>query len=323
MPSGYSVVAINPKTKRPYKRLPKTYRKVKYAIQGPRGGITPIAGAPLQPFTKKDFRGLNKIIAETGKKNFVLYEEKSRTYERGPDGKPIPTGKVDEAGKPIYKKKIKLTYARPKRKQRPVLYDEAKRVREVDIGFKTHSPRDLADQKLLQVIEPNSPPKIVVLKGETIKDALRGLQFNLKKSDLKKDKFYQMVIKIWPPGQAKPIIIPKSGAIKVDGFAGTDLMRAGQGLGLYNPVDTMANIKTEIGKSIRYALKDYGYRFTSLVTLKKIAAKELQKPIRTMNQVPNRLRLIGSPRSQVSAVKLKNQITNKYRVEIIIQFDMV
>ena len=95
----YKIVAVNPVTKKILKR-PKTGQDVRYFLQGPRGGIYPVTGAPIQSYSKTDIQGINKTIS--GKRNFILYEELTNKILRDKHGNKIV--KRDKKGNVIVHK---------------------------------------------------------------------------------------------------------------------------------------------------------------------------------------------------------------------------
>lgn len=320
-----SVVVINLKTGKPYKGIPRKKTNVQYAIQGPRGGLKLLRKEP-QEFFKSDLDGLNQAIQNTGGKNFIVYEQKTRknSKEFKKDGTP--------------KKLTKITFAQPRRSQKPVLYVRGSRQRDLDLGFKQGNYKRARTMRKLIIAKPNVyKPYHIILKGKTIKQALDGLQVDVDVQRMLKNHlglYYSVIVKITTPS-GEIIRVPANGShlkkllesIPITaGNENVDLDRSGNRIILDNHLalpnepralaykeavhvdgsGIVANLQAKLSTSIRYAIKSVGYRFTSLKVLQQYAAKG--KSVMQMNDVD---------------VKNLKQITSKYTVELFVKFEVM
>lgn len=268
------VVPINIKTGKPYKGQPRKKTNVQYAVIGPRGGIKLLRKEP-QEFFKSDLVGLNKSVENTGGKNFIVYEQITRKV----------IGKKED-GSP--KRGTKITFAQPRRKQKPFLYIKGKAQRSLDVGFKQGNYQKARQMRKLLIAEPNrANPIDLVLKGKTIKQALNGLQVNLDIANMLKQGqglYYSVIIKVIAPN-GEVSTIPVNASHRVDGFDKfpgdhSYMILPGESkrsIAMRNAIHTqddkglIADLQSKMSTSIRYALKSGGFRFTSLRVLKQYA----------------------------------------------------
>ena len=237
-------------------------KEVFYGIQGPKGGIQKIKSQHAQKFTKKDLQSLNQILKKTGSKNFVIYEEQAKEAVRkgGKIQYRTKDGRLeyDKKGKPIPIKKIKITGASAKKKQRPVLFEQGQRVRELDLGFRPRTARERVDAQLLTMVEPQAKggPKFtkeIFLTGKTIRETVKNLHVPISIKDMKRQGLTGLDVET---------------EIKFYGIAMDPVTS-------YARVETLANFTSDVSRAIRFKLCDHGYRFTSLVELTRIYEKVL------------------------------------------------
>jgi hypothetical protein len=286
----FIIVPINPRTNAEVKR-PRQYQEILLGLKGPRGGLKKIS--PLtQKYFKGDFERLNKSIDKSKSGNIILYEEKTTKILR--DAK---TGeKIYKAGTNIPIFATKITSARPSRKQKPILYVKGKRKRDLDIGFKRGHKRLSKTKERIFLAKPNAlKPIAISVKGDTIKSALMQLQVNTTLKDLKKAQdglFYSVVITIKKPN-GELIRIPVSDSWfpqkgkrgkdtkPVDGFmydraSFMEIPDFRRHPALTQRLNTVSNLHSKMATSIRRALKDSGYRYTTLLNLKKIEDRAIK-----------------------------------------------
>jgi hypothetical protein len=280
MPQEYRIVPISPRTGKEIKS-PRKKQNILYAIKGPRGGIKLLRKEP-QKFYKTDLQGLNNAVSKTKGGNFVVYEQRTRTPLRDKKGKPILT----KSGKKKYQ--TKLSYAQPRRKQLPLLYSGNKKLRGLDVTYKKGNYKKARYMREMTVAKVNQKaPVQLVLKGNTIKQALESLQLavslkqfnNIYKSGF--GLYYSIMIVIKGPGVN--LKIPVNSSYRNEAF---DYMNSSHTLpgdkkrspALSNEIKILANLHSEMSYSIRRALRDAGegYRFTSLATLKQIENREMR-----------------------------------------------
>jgi hypothetical protein len=341
---AYKLVILNPKTLRPYKRMPPTYRPVMYGIQGPRGAVKPLSGAVPQPFTKKDYRGLQADYF--GKKEFILYEELTRRVLRDSDGRKIPKrdaeGKIvyhrSPSGKavPTWQRAKKITFGQKLHAQKPVLYSGNKRVRDLDIGYKPHKPRDMADNALLMLPDPEKAEAISFnLSGDTIREALKNLNVNLVKEKIyaqgrkEADLSYSMIIRIYDRGKLI-ITIPAYAGQIISGFSSIQ-DKLNSNIAATNRIKMLANLQREMAASIRQALTDNDYRFSSMVSLRGFA-KECNRTARAYERLDDQTNAdrqynaadrIIIPQQFRPASTLKYLDRRRYTVNITVRFEIL
>lgn len=292
----YSIVPINPRSGKIVKR-PVRGQYVQVAIRGPRGGLKLLRDDP-QKYFFTDFKGLNKQIADIKGGNFVVYQQRTRRIKRV-DGKKKYYKGSDGTIKPDYESKV--TFAQPRRLQTPVLYVKGKKKRELDIGYKTGNYQKLRAQRKILLVKPNQRETVKIhLQGRTIKEALLNLQLDvnlkqLKKTALRRGLFYTVMMKIITP-DGEVIKIPVNGSWKYDGFSQKEFsylnVDGKRQRAVTQKIDRVSNLISRMSTSIRKALKDVGYRFTSLAELKKIE-KRAQVDI-------NRMKKRGATEEQIS-----------------------
>jgi hypothetical protein len=251
------VVPLNAKTGKEIKK-PKTGQEVYYGLKGPKGGLKKIAAAYSQKFAKADLKGLNSIVKKSGAKNFVVYEEltKEAVREKGEiKYKKVRGQLVYDKGKPIPIKRTKITAAAAKRKQRPVLMEKGKRVREIDLGFRKRTKREQVDADLLTMLPPTQEggPTVsreIRLTGDTIRDTIKNIHVPISIADMRQQGLSGLDVE---------------GTVRVEGVVGLH----GENITFYVRVEILANFAKEVSSAIRRALADVGYRFTSLVSLQE------------------------------------------------------
>jgi len=253
--ASYEVVPLSAKTGKEIKK-PKTGQDVHYGLKGPKGGIKKIAATYSQKFADTDLKGLNKLVKKSGGKNFVVYEEltKEAVREKGKIKYKKSGGKlVYDKGKPVPVRKTKITAPATKKKQRPVLMEKGKRVRELDLGFRKRSKREQVDAQLLTMlpIPMEGDPFVsreMHLTGETIRDTIKNLHVPVSIDDMQRSGLSGL----WVEGD-----------IRVEGVAGL----FGEVIPFSVRVEVLANFTKEVSAGLRRALANVGYRFTSLVDL--------------------------------------------------------
>lgn len=288
----YSIIATDPVTGKVI-TSPATYDRVRYALLSPKGKILPIAEAPVQLFTKTDFAGMNRSLS--GSRNYIVYEELTRRIQRDEHGRKVP--RKDKQGNtlyrfqpsgrkvPIYYREKKFTFFRKERPQRPVLYDRSRRQRELDIGFKTLSPRQQADQKAMLMAKPDDGKTYVYhMEGVSVRDAMSNLVLNIDKQDIYGPAgrkvaglFYSVVTYITDP-EGNQTRIPTSGALSVmskfsDIFPDLMSIATSDGPAFMKQVRTLANLNRELSYSVSASMARVGYRFTTMRNLKTYAAQ--------------------------------------------------
>jgi hypothetical protein len=275
--SGYSVVALSPKTGHPVKR-PRRGQEIIVALKGPRGGIKPLS-KDSQRFYKTDFLKMSRVVEASKRGNFILHEQKTR-YIKKKKGKPVYRTDAKGEKKKIYETKI--TFAKPKRLTKPVLYTKGKRSRALDLAFKRGN---YANQKIIRnltVIKPDSPVHSQVLRGRTLKEAISNLHVDINLAQVRKKGFgvyYNIFMLIdGPEGRIK---VPVSGEFIQQEFEGTNPIPVNGVPELFgrSEVKILANLHAKMARSMRYALKNTGsgYSFTSLATLEQIEKREWKK----------------------------------------------
>lgn len=230
-----TIVPLNPKNGKEV-RKPLTGQDVIYGIKDAKGKITKIESRFFQAYSKADQSGLQKIIDRTGKKGFVVYEQLTNRKYKDPK-----TGIIYQAEK--------ITYGKSNTNQRPILYADGKRVRELDLGFRQRTKREMVDDLLLRVIKPDGKfVRDIRLEGDTIKDTVKNLAVKLTMAQVKKAEleglYFEIVLHV--RGE-EPIVV-------------------------YGRTETYANITTDIARSIRFTLANRGLRFTSLLNLQELAS---------------------------------------------------
>jgi hypothetical protein len=353
----YRIVPTDPKTGKLI-TSPKSRQLIKFALIGPRGGIKRISDAPIQPFTKKDFLGLNRTIASG--KNYIIYEQLTNRYARDKNGKPIPRkdkdGKIllsPVTKKPVYFLEKKFTFFNKKAEQRPVLYAGTKRQRELDIGFKKLSPRQQADQKAAVFVKPDTGIKLTyTLTGNSVRDALSNLILDIDKRKIYGTKgnkvaglYYNIVTYITSP-DGKTIRIPASGSIAtMEKFRAIfpDLMlkfSPGEQPAIAKEVKTLANINREIAFVVSNSMSTMGYSFTAPHDLDTYSQEMLanQNKMRSEAMLAKELGQIKLAEKKMKSVKRidearRNMLKQKkgkiyldpgqYTVKIVIDFETI
>lgn len=276
---SYSVVAVSAKTGKEIKR-PRKGQKVMYAVKGPKGGLNVIRKEP-QKFFKTDFAGLNKSVAGTTKKNFVVYEQKLRTLKRDAKGK--PQYRVDKKGVKHKMYETKITFAKPKSRQKPLLYAGGKMLRALDLGYKKGNYQKAKYLRELTLIKPNTVVHEQVLKGRTLKEAISNIQIDVNMASVKKHGFglYYNVFMVIHTPSGEDIKVPVQGSFRDNEFQGVNYInvkgereRFGR-----SELRILANLHSQMSKSMRYALKNAGdgYTFTSLAMLDQIKDRQMRQ----------------------------------------------
>lgn len=273
---AYKVVPVNPRTGKVIKK-PRKGQQVIFNLQGPRGGLKKLS-KHSQPYLKKDQQGLSAQAENTKGGNFVAYEQLTKSKFTKADVKARQALRK-EIG--IYKTKI--TGPQPANKQRPMFYVRGKQRRALDLGFKKGNKISKFERRPQIVVSAGNSERIAKTKsfflyGATIKEALGRLQLDTMLKQIKgKLLYYTMKLRIYEPkkggGWHRPIDIPASGSI-IPGqnkYSGNMVIDGKFHEAFRDEIPVLANMKTQIAKTIRYALKDSGYKFTSLRTLQKIS----------------------------------------------------
>ncbi len=275
----YRIVPINPKSGRVIKR-PRKDQPVIFSLLGPRGGIKKLS-KHSQPYLKKDLKGLLQQVEKTKGGNFVAYEQLTKKKFTQSDYKQRQARKKDIG---LYK--TKLTGPQPANSQRPMFYVKGTPRRALDLGFKRGNKIKSSERKPQIVAKAGTPEREAktrsfYLYGSTIKEALGRLQLDTMLRAIKgKILYYTMKLRVYEPkrggGWKKPVDIPASGSIIPgrDPFVGHMVIDGKLEPAKREQIPIIANMKTQIAKTIRYSLKDSGYKFTSLVTIKKIQNSE-------------------------------------------------
>lgn len=333
----YAIVPISVRTGRISTR-PRRGSQVLVGVRGPKGGVK-LLSKQAQNYYKSDFIGLNRAIEKTTLRNFVVYEQRTNKNLKDKKGKNV----LLKSGKT--KKQVKITFAKPQSRQKPRLYLNGNYVRDLDFGYKTGNYKRFFERRKFEVTKINqTKPVVMSLKGPTIKSALRYLQIAVKTADifkqaLKRGLYYNVFIKIKEPG--KPVVnIPAFGSYgpeqdiySYDGFKDVEkfvsymLIDGKRRPVLTQQLQTLANMYSKIAYSIRRALKDVGYRFTTLATLDKIEAFE-KKQIKILKKQKADPDKIERAEQALHAIKWMgmthastlNQITPKTEVTLYINF---
>lgn len=334
MKKGNTVVPLSPKTGKQIKR-PRKGQKVIYAVKGIRGGLTVIRKEP-QIYYKTDVVGLSRLVESTPNKNFIVYEQKLRTLERDSKGK--IQYRVDKSGTRHKLYQTKITFAKPKRKQKPVLYAKGKKLRYLDIGHKTGNYAKVKQMRNLVILKPNTTVHEQVLQGRTLLEAISNIQLDINMKTVKKYGFglYYNVFMIIDTEDGARVKVPVNGSFRDSEFQGTN--RIGGVLYGRSEIKILANLHTKMSRSMRYALKNAGdgYTFTSLAMLDNIKKRQLvlvkkaeqagekDKADKLYSSIDtlyfgagNRKRYFINKRTKLNVLKGKNQVT------LFVKFEMM
>lgn len=335
------VVAVSVRTGKPIKS-PRRGQKVTYSVIGPRGGVKTLSTTP-QAFYKTDLKKLNQIVQNSNTGNYQIYEQTTRKILRDKKGRPI----LGKSGETL--KQVKITGANPKRKQRPVLYKKGKKVRELSFAFQKGNYQTVKAIRDMQLVKLRTPKRQNImqfrLKGNTIKQALSGLEVDVNFKQLaqaKRGLYYNILIQVvhpdktvtWIPSNASWIPIDEP----IDGFADdrfANFKIDGKNYhAMTKEVGKIADLKTDMSRSIRLALKDKGIRYTSPAVLNQIAQREEVRIAHMENAVDadkNAVVIEGAKKSLAGLFDLNGtnprdlntQITGKYRVYLYVQFEVI
>ena len=319
---AYKVVPVNPRTGNIIKR-PRRKQSVVYDVIGPRGGRSRLYDVS-QEFYQKDIDSLNSLISRTSGKNFVVYEQLLR--------------KKDPKTK---KRLIKITGPNTRRKQRPVLFTKGKIKRNLDIGFKKgHSKRKLPPLPI-KLLKPNvQKPFELNLVGPTIKRALSHLQVNMSMKDFVVGNFQRILyftclVRIVTP-KGEVIKIPVNDSYIPQGFSRKSNILTNYGTpqqklepAMQQPVEKISNIIDKMAYSIRRAILQTGYSFTSMVTLNKFVRQE-EKIIKKLVREDYPEDFIERKRNGVDAltfvkgvpVSQRTFLTKNYEVKLYVRFEL-
>ena len=255
---GYSVVAISPKSGKQLKR-PRKGQSVIYGVKGPKGGLKILRSEP-QKYYKTDFVGLNKQVSASGKNNFVVYEQKLRTLKR--DTKKKIQFRVDKAGNKHKLYETKVTFAKPRSRQKPLLYSGGKMLRALDLGHKKGNYQKAKYLRELTLLKPNVTIHEQVLKGRTIKEAISNIQVLINMASVKKHGFglFYNVFMIVVTPQGEKIKVPVQGSFLDKEFQGVNYIKLNGKQERFgrSQIKMLANLHSTMAKSIRYALKNTG-----------------------------------------------------------------
>lgn len=274
MSAKYSVVPVSPKTGRIVKS-PRKGQKVVFAVKGPRGGLSVIRKEP-QKFFKTDLKSLNKIVSDSKKKNFVVYEQKMRTLDRDKEGN--IQYRTDSRGKEHKVYETKITGAKPRAKTKPLLYSSGKKVRQLDLAYRKGNYQKQKYIRDLVLIKPNARIHEQVLKGRTIKDALSNIQLDLTTKRKKGfGVYYNIFVTIDTP-EGERIKVPVNSSFRDGEFERSNRfpVKGQDELFGRSEVKLLENLTNDMSKSIRYAFKNTGdgYTFTSLAVLEQIESRK-------------------------------------------------
>lgn len=251
------IVPINPKTGREEKK--PSGKQVLYAIKDAKGKLTRIPFEDSQKYSVKDKQGLNAAFQAGGPKQFIVYEEMTKDVKRDKNGNIIYRMKAGRylldsvTRKKIPLRKTKLTYAKSKNEQKPVLVI-GKKTRSLDIGFRKRAKRERPQAKHLIPLATSRKKwsQEIAIYGDTLKETCNKIQVPLSLAEFRKHAKdglgVQGRIKIVTNGDET--IIP-----------------------FRTSVDVLANFAKDVSQAMRYALSDHGLRFTSLVTLQDLASE--------------------------------------------------
>lgn len=343
MSTQYTVIPLSAKTGKPV-RKPKKGQKVIYGVRGPRGGITVIRKEP-QKFYKTDLEGLNKVVSSTKKKNFIVYEQKTRQPKRDKEGKIMYRTDAEGVEHKLYETKI--TFARPTRKQKPLLYGGGKKLRDLDLGFKTGNYESVKKMRSLTLIKPNAPVYEQILKGRTLKQAVSNIQINVNMAKVRKEGFaiyYNVFMKIFTPTGELIKVPPVAGSFRDSDtgdsfFDGSNFipLKKGGNTEMFgrNEIPLLANLHSKMSRSLRYALKNIGYTFSSLAVLDQIARRNdvLGRKLEKRGDEKGADKAFGSSRGLFFGhnrkkyfVDKKTKLTlikGKYKVILYVKFEMM
>lgn len=320
-------------------KYPKKGQDILYAIRGVRGGLK-LLRKESQAYYKTDLKGLNRAVAHAEKNNFIIYEQKLRTLKR------------DSKGKIQYKKdteeklyKTKITFAKPKANTKPLLYAHGKKLRALDLAFRKGNYKKQQYLRSLTLIKPNTAIHEQVLTGRTLVSALSNIQVDFKRSKRTKGfgLYYNIFVLIQTPNGER-VKVPANGSFYDKDYhnlysdkyyfetfqelkvRGKDELFAIKEAGL------LENLTAEMGKAIRYALKNTGdgYTFSSLAVLEQIEKRERTKLIKAKtekeaNQISKAIRGLWFNNNKRKYFEDKNTalipLTAKYKVTLSISFE--
>lgn len=253
-------------------------------MKAPTGKVTVIQAEEPQKFSKEDLTRIRKELKGTDPEKFVLYEEYTREIKRDSKGRKLYRKRfdartqeeyfvLDEQGRKIPLKRVKLTGGRPTKPQRPVLYEKGQFLRALDIGHRTHTRREMVDNRLLTVFKADAEwSEEYFLEGETIRETLKNMTTNISLKDWKLQEIerinFQVVVKI---RGYDPIAVFGSSVVE------EEVLNLGQTrdktIKYGDKSYILANFSNDVARSIRYRFADHGLRFTSLVNLYDISKR--------------------------------------------------
>ncbi len=237
-----------------------------------------------QNFSKKDLALIRKELKGSDPEKFVLYEEYTRQIKLDSKGRKLYRKRfdartqeeyyvLDEKGKKIPLRRVKLTGGKPKKPQRPVLYEKGAFVRALDIGHREHTRREMVDNRLLTVFKADAEwSEDYFLEGDTIRETLKNMTTNISLKDWKLQEIerinFQVVVKI---KGYDPIAVFGSSVVE------EEVMNLGQvkdkTIKFGDKSFILANFSNDVARAIRYRFADHGLRFTSLVNLYDISKR--------------------------------------------------
>lgn len=236
-----------------------------------KGKLTRISVDDAQKYSAKDLQGLNAALRAGAPKSFVFYEEMTKEVKRDAKGNIIYRMKggrpiLDSKRKKVPLRKTKITYAKAKREQKPVLFT-GKKTRALDFGFQKRSKRERPQAKHIVTLATHRKKwsQEIALFGDTLKEACNQIQVPMTLAEFKTKA---------PDG------LGVNGRIKIDMDGDTTIIP------FRTTVDVMANFSREVSQSMRYALADHGLRFTSLLALEELALEnpEMEEEILTVGR---------------------------------------
>lgn len=265
-------------------KAPKRGQPIRFGMKSPKGKITVIQTEEVQKFSKAELNLIRKELKGTDPEKFVLYEEYTHEIKRDSRGRKLYRKRfdartqeeydvLDEQGRKIPLKRVRLTGGKLGKPQRPVLYEKGKFVRAMDIGHRLHSRREMVDNRLLTVFKADAEwSDEYFLQGETIRETLKNMTTNISLKDWKLQEIerinFQVVVKIrgYDPIAVFGSTVVEEGVLNLGQVKDKTIKYGDKSF-------ILANFSNDVARSIRYRLADHGLRFTSLVNLYEISSR--------------------------------------------------
>ena len=332
MKTKYQIVPLSAKTGKPLKR-PIEGKTYKLAVMGPRGGINPLKNDP-QVYYKKEIEKINSYIGAAEKPVFELYEQRLRTIKKDPK-----TGKklykidklgnfaLDKRGKkiPIYDTKIAPPDAR--RRQKPLLFKKNKFIRPLDLGYNTGNKyQKTKEMQQLKLLVPNKNIVEQKISGDTIKEAISNIRPDVDMKHVKEFGlyvYYNVFAVIESPNGEKTKI-PVSGAFSQKGYEEKDPTGFQETFPLIvngepeifgrSKIHTISNLQSKISHSLRIAMKNAGYHFTSLVMLERFE-KRMEKEAAKKRDPDEQAKILNSIKGLYFGNKKRNFLNDETKLK--------